>query len=153
MPHPHTNNMTIFEKYKRVKELNANLTKIGADAMYRTRDEFLELNKGQMTAGYDSEQQRIGVYALDSYERMKRQMFPQSGGWVNLRLTGAFQDKMKLTVNTKEWKVTSDDGKAAKLTGKYGLSMFGLAPQQMKQYRSQYFWPELMWLVNRQING
>lgn len=145
--------MTIFEKYQRVKELNRDLTKIGADAMYRTRDEFLSLNKEQMTAGYDSEQQRIGVYALTSYERMKRQMFPEAGGWVNLRLTGAFQDRMKLTVNSKEWKVTSDDGKAAKLTDKYGLRIFGLSPQQTQVYRSQYFWPEFMWLVNRQLNG
>lgn len=145
--------MTIFKKYQRVKTLNKNLLKIGADAMYRTRDEFLELNKEQMTSGYDAEQQRIGLYRWDSYERMKRQMFPQSGGWVNLRLTGAFQAGMRLTVNAKTWKVTSDDGKAKKLTAKYGSGVFGLAPQQMQEYRERYFMPELRWLIHRQVNG
>lgn len=147
--------MTIFEKYERAKNLNKNLRKIASDAMYRTRDEFLELNKEQMTAGYDSEQQRIGVYAWDSYERMKQKMFPQSGGWVNLRLTGAFQAGMKLTVNSATWKVTSDDGKASKLTSsdRYGRRVFGLAPNQMKDYRALYFMPELRWQVNRELNG
>lgn len=145
--------MTIFEKYARVKALNKDLRLVGMDAMIASRDEFLNLNREQMTAGYDSEQQRIGVYALDSYERMKRQMFPQSGGWVNLRLTGAFQAGMRLTVSSTKWKVTSDDAKAKKLTAKYGTSMFGLAPQQMQQYRSQFFMPEFMKRVRRQVNG
>lgn len=145
--------MTIQEKYQRAKALNKDLRQLGADAMYRTRDEFLELNKEQMTAGYDSEGQRIGVYAFDSYERMKRQMFPESGGWVNLKLTGAFQAGMRLTVNSSTWKVTSDDSKAKKLTGKYGLRVFGLSPQQTQVYREQYFMPELRWLANRQLNG
>ena len=145
--------MTIFEKYQRAKAVNKNLQKLGSDAMQRTKDEFLDLNREQMTSGYDSEQQRIGVYAWDGYERMKQKMFPQSGGWVNLRLTGAFQAGMKLTVSSSTWKVTSNDSKASKLTAKYGTSVFGLAPQQMQQYRAQHFMPELRWLINRELNG
>lgn len=145
--------MTIFEKYKRAKDLQKNLTKLGADAMYRTRDEFLELNKVQMTSGYDSDDARIGTYAWDSYEQYKRRLFPESGGWVNLRLTGAFQDGMQLQVNTKEWKVFSRDTKAGDLVSRYGARIYGLSPTQMQDYRSLYFYPELLWMVNRVLNG
>lgn len=145
--------MTIFEKYERVKSLNKDLRIVGVDAMIASREDFLNMNREQMTEGYDSNGQRIGVYKVDSYERMKREMFPQSGGWVNLKLTGAFQAGMRLTVSTTKWRVTSEDGKAKKLTAKYGTAMFGLAPQQMQQYREQYFMPEFMQRVRRQING
>lgn len=148
--------MTIFEKYERAKNLNKNLRKIASDAVYKTRDEFLDLNKQQMTAGYDSEQQRIGVYAWDSYERMKQKMFPQSGGWMNFRLTGSFQEGMVLEVDSVKWKVFSRDGKEAKLlgiAGNNGRRIYGLAPNQMKDYRALYFMPELRWQANRELNG
>lgn len=145
--------MTIFEKYQRVKNLNSNLRLVGMDAMIATREQFLELNRDQMTAGWNSDDSRIGRYQSDSYARFKRLAFPQSGGWVNLRYTGSFQDKMRLVVNAREWKVTSDDGKAAKLTEKYGRNVFGLAPQQLQEYRSEYFYPALMERINRQLNG
>lgn len=143
--------MTIFEKYNQVKEINKDIRKVGMDAMERTKDYFLDANREQMTSGYDSEEKRIGVYRSDSYERLKAQMFPQSSGWVNLRYKGSFQDAMKLTVNTKIWKITSTDSKAKQLTSKYGLDIFGLSKLRMDEYRRLHFYPEFMFLIRRYL--
>lgn len=145
--------MTVFDLYKRVKDVQQNLSLIGMGAMISTKDQFLELNKEQMTEGVSSKGVSIGKYQSKSYERFKAKAYPQSGGRVNLRYTGAFQEAMDMSFNTKKYRIFSRDGKEAKLTKKYGVEVFGLAPDQMIEYRREYFWPEFMKRIIRQIHG
>jgi hypothetical protein len=145
--------MTIQDKLARLKGLKKDLGLIGMDAMRETEKTFLDMNKEQMSKGKRSDGQRIGTYRLESYERFKTQKFPRSGGWVNLELTGAFKDAMRIKITAKKYEVYSDDSKEAKLLKWYSPLIYGVNDEDFEIYRSAFFYPALMKRIRQQVNG
>lgn len=145
--------MTIEQKYKNFLLLKLDLNKLGSSALDETRDYYLDLNREQMSAGYSRYDERIGVYASPAYERLKASMNPIAGGWVDLKLTGFFQNMMYLKlVSDKKFEVGSQDSKSDELTSKYGDSIFYLSPVRLEEYRTKFF-PALMPKIKTLVNG
>ena len=145
--------MTIEQKYKNFRLLQLDLMKLGSESLNETRDYYLDLNRQQMNAGYGRYDERIGVYASPAYERLKTSMNPNAGGWVDLKLTGFFQNMMYLKlVGDKKFEVGRQDSKAEELTSKYGESIFYLSPTRLEQYREKFF-PVLNAKIKTLVNG
>jgi len=93
---------------------------------------ILNANRKQLKKGFKSTGERVGVYANPAYERMKRQMNPEAGGWVDLTLTGDFTEEFTLRPETKSRAVIySQDEKARALAAKYGKDIYGLSPESV----------------------
>lgn len=146
---------TISEGLKKLKALKKDITTIGATVMRETEEYFLDYNKMQMSEGIRSDNQRIGVYRWDSYERFKAQRFPQSGGWINLELRGDFKASMKVKLTAKKWEIYNTDSKEKQLKGFswWNDAIYGLTDQNMEEYRQKFFLPLFQQRVRNYLNG
>lgn len=104
------------------------------ETMFEKREDIYDLNRAELTLGYRVTGERIGVYASPAYERMKRQMNPSAGGWVDLKLTGSFQGEITLRMIGKANAIVySQDSKFAKIIGQYGSDILGLPNKRVSE--------------------
>ena len=146
--------MTIEEKYKRFEFLKTRLSTIGMEVLIDKNKEYLDLQREQMSSGYDNNGERIGVYANPAYERAEQIMNPKAGGYVDLKFGGDFQAELTLrAVSSKKFIEYSQDEKAVKLTKKYGNDIYFLNPTNLSTFRRNDFMPELKYRSEKIING
>lgn len=92
--------------------------------------EAVDLNRAQMEKdGEDALGNKFGDYSEAShdagYPQMKEAM-GKEGGFINLNLSGDFQDAMDFRVSGQGLEIFSKDSKTGKLTKRYGRDIFGL---------------------------
>lgn len=120
-------------------------TKVCAEAIDDTKAEYLESNKGQMLDGYDSTGEKIRPkYKNYQYAKEKNQQNPRPGfGFADLRLTGSFQDAMKIKLEGVSLEVESTDEKSKDLEKKYGENIYHTTGVYRTNYLDQILMPNL----------
>lgn len=125
---------TIKQVYLNVKDVK--LMEVALDTVQQYASEIVEINKDQLGEGTRKDGSKIEPsYRSDSYKKMKHKMNARAGlGTPDLKLTGAFQDKMYMKVVNKakgEFDISSKDKKREELRAKYGgvasRDIFGLS--------------------------
>ena len=146
--------MTIIQKLENFKALKRDLRVIAMDSLVDTQDEYLDMQRDQMTRGINSDGGEIGFYQSKAYQFMKERMNPLAGGTVDLKLTGDFQAELTLRrMSNKEYSIYSQDVKAPMLKKKYGENIYFLSQAWMEQYRANSFKPNFMDKVNMVLSG
>lgn len=115
--------------HEKLTFINQNIATIAVDALRMSSDFAIKLQQSQMLLGLDSDGKKIGVYRNKQYKAIKQGMNPQADGFVDLKLTDSFQNGIKQDINSESWTMSSNDGKAGKLTEKYGSRIWGFAPK------------------------
>lgn len=146
--------MTIIQKLENFKALKRDLRIIAMDALVDTQDEYLDMQRDQMTRGINSDGGEIGMYRSQSYQYMKERMNPLAGGTVDLKLTGDFQAELTLRrMSDKEYSIYSQDAKAPMLKKKYGENIYFLSQAWREQYKANSWKPNFMDKVNMVLSG
>ena len=146
--------MTIIQKLENFKSLKRDLRVIAMDSLVDTQDEYLDMQRDQMTRGINSDGGEIGFYQSKAYQFMKERMNPLAGGTVDLKLTGDFQAELTLRrMSDKEYSIYSQDVKAPMLKKKYGENIYFLSQAWMEQYKANSWKPNFMDKVNMVLSG
>ena len=146
--------MTIIQKLENFKALKRDLRVIAMDSLVDTQDEYLDMQRDQMTRGINSDGGEIGFYQSKAYQFMKERMNPLAGGTVDLKLTGDFQAELTLRrMSDKEYSIYSQDVKAPMLKKKYGENIYFLSQAWMEQYKANSWKPNFMDKVNMVLSG
>ena len=142
--------MTIKQKYDNYKKLN--LQKVGLELLSETKQDYLDEQRQQMLHGEDNQGANIGEYQSQAYASMKNRMNALADGYVDLKLTGSFQDKLDLIKRgSGKFEVLSRDKKNGILVGKYGSKIFLLNDKYLHNYRL-LFMPKLVQRVKEATN-
>lgn len=142
--------MTIKKKYDNYKKLN--LQRLGLLALDYTKGKYLDNQREQMMHGEDNTGGNIGSYQSDAYASMKNRMNPLADGYVDLKLTGSFQDKLDLVKRSSgNFEVLSRDKKNGILVEKYGSKIFLLNDKYLSNYRLS-FMPKLLEFIKNETN-
>lgn len=87
---------------------------------------------GESTAAQD---EPLGIYRNPLYARMKHMMNSAAGyGVVDLELTGAFHDSIRVTVTRSGVTITASDPKTKELLEKYGDDILNLNAERRQQF-------------------
>ena len=127
--------MTVRELNKQLQDFAANITTHTIAAVMDNREKIIALNQEQMLYGKNAEGANIGFLRSVTYARQKI----DRGGLAPFRIpdlfnTGAFQSRMILFTDGKEYEIGSTDRKEPDLVAKYG-KIFGLVPDQQEVAR------------------
>lgn len=88
--------------------------------------------------GLNKKGEKIGRYKSDAYARKKYAQSPLAGyGYVDLRLTGAFQNSRVIDVRGNDVVFSAGDSKAPALEEKYGPTIFGLTEDSKDEVRPE----------------
>jgi len=127
---------TIRQVYKNIHAVK--FKKVVRETILKHQTNMADLNRDQMTRGYNRFEERIGIYRSDQYENEKRKKNPIAGGWVDLKDTGEFQSKIVLRLlNKDEYEFFSKDRKNSILVEKYGNDIFGLSKKSREELIEQ----------------
>jgi hypothetical protein len=130
--------MTIKEFNTRLKALSLELE--AKKVIEAKPNEYLDEQRDQLTAGFDSKGQRLESYKLYDYAIYKNKINALPGMWnPDLKLTGAFYNRMFISVNPTAVIANSTDDKSQMLTEKYGKLIWGLGNDALFEYRKNYF--------------
>jgi hypothetical protein len=117
-------------------ELIAKLESINVEALVfgiiddeSFNEEALFTQRDQWEQGLNAAGNPIGEYRNQFYAEAKAEMNPRAGGKVDLKLTGAFYNSLKIVRSGEELLFTDDDFKSNELEQKYTDKIFGFAPQ------------------------
>lgn len=121
--------MGISEIRQRSNQFVANIDVMIADSLQDVSEELIDINREQMQESKRADDQLITPKYSPGYAKFKGFQNP------NLKLTGAFHEFMTFLTDGRMFQISSDDEKTGKLTGKYGLKIFGIAPS--KQDKAQ----------------
>jgi hypothetical protein len=100
-----------------------------ADSLQDVSEELIDINREQMQDSKRADDQPITPKYSPGYAKFKG--FPNP----NLKLTGAFHRFMTFFTDGREFFLSSDDEKTPKLTGKYSMKIFGIAPSKQEKAR------------------
>jgi hypothetical protein len=141
---------SINELIKRVEALN--MHDIIGEAIEATKDELKIKQQDQMLDG-EGKSRKIGRYRNLSYAGRKQLINPKPGfGNVDLKLKGAFQKGIRITVGNDSVGFDSTDEKAPELKQKYGEdNIFGLNKGNASDYSLQTMGPAATKLIKGKI--
>lgn len=130
---------TINQMIKRMEAVN--MQEIVGDAIEQTKEQLKERQQQQMLEG-EAKTGKIGRYRNLSYAGRKQLMNPRPGfGNVDLKLTGNFQDGIRIVVGPNSVNIDSSDEKAPELKAKYDEKIFGLNKRNASDYSLQDMGP------------
>jgi hypothetical protein len=121
---------TIAEMLRRFERIN--LEQLTGEAMTENKDAILDLNREQLAHGKDSAGFDI-TPPYTPFTVMKKMQKGQDYSVVNLKDTGAFQNRMVLNVKSNSYNIDSTDSKTGKLKEKYGQEILGLSESGKKE--------------------
>jgi hypothetical protein len=103
---------------------------------------YVQANRRQMMEGKGKDR-NIGRYRNSAYAQFKNSISPTAGlGNVDLRLTGKFQDSMKMTVSGDDINIEAESQKdTGDLIEKYGGQVYGLNVKNQQTYNEEIFLP------------
>lgn len=134
----------VIDNFKRM-----DIKSVGVGALRATSEQMLDANRRQMMEG-KGRVKNIGRYRAADYARFKNSLSGTAGlGNVDLRLTGSFQDRMKMDVSGENIVIDSSDGKASDLVAKYGEQVFGLNNKNRSEFTDQTLAPAFRSMVEK----
>ena len=122
------------------------LNQINLQTIFTWIDEYISINekrildmaRDRMKRGEGVNGGVIGYYRSASYEMFKRRENPLAKGNVDLFLTGALQEKMRLSKSgNASYYIYSTDEKYSMLADKYGANQFGITEEQHNELLGQ----------------
>lgn len=145
--------LPIFKVMGKIKDLRNKFERIYEeqekeleDIIRRGEQAIVDMNKGQLMAGVNSDGSGLGQYASKSYAEMKRTLNPR--GVVDLKLTGSFHDNFFVAVELP-LTIWSYDSKTDDLVKKYGRNIFGLTEENKRAFAAGYVKNELLKFYKR----
>ena len=106
-----------------------------------SEEELLDLLRSQLSHGEKGDGQ-MPSYASEKYAEYKQKIGSQApNGIVDLKLTGAFQDKLRLIMTKTGARIRSYDKKKSDLQNKYGVEIFELNAENQSFYIRQVLFP------------
>ena len=142
--------MTIKQKYDNYRKLN--LQRLGLLALDYTKQKYLDNQREQMLHGEDNQGANIGEYQSKAYAEMKNRMNALADGYVDLKLTGSFQDKLDIVKRgSDKFEILSRDKKNGILVEKYGSKIFLLNDKYLQNYRLS-FMPKFVEILKNETN-
>jgi len=119
----------------------SSLDEIVVETIKESEKELLDLLRSQLSHGEKSDGQ-MPSYANEKYAEYKQKIGSQAPkGIVDLKLTGAFQDKLRLIITKKGARIRSYDKKKSDLQNKYGVEIFELNAENQTFYLKQILFP------------
>lgn len=147
--------MTVRELYHKFKALQTDFANVNAsseigNAIRNTEEWLVELNREQLSYGFDSKGQKLRQYSSYAYALDKERMNSKPG-FLNpdLKLTGKFYEGFFAKYQNKKIIFGSIDSKTAKLKEKYGADIFGLTKENEEYYRNNILREEILKIVER----
>lgn len=130
----------INEMIRRLQAIN--IHDVIGDAIEQTKEQLKVRQQDQMMEG-EGKKGKIGRYRNLSYAGRKNLINPRPGfGNVDLRLTGDFQEGIRITVNNDSVHYESSDEKAPALEAKYDeANIYGLNKSNASEYSLQDMGP------------
>ena len=117
------------------------LEDIVTEAIKESEKELLDLLRSQLSHGEKGDGQ-MPAYMNEKYAEYKQRIGSQApNGIVDLKLTGAFQDKLRLIITKKGARIRSYDKKKSKLLNKYGTEIYELNAENQTFYLKQILFP------------
>ena len=122
------------------------LNQINLQTIFTWIDEYISINekrildmaRDRMKRGEGVNGGVIGYYRSAAYEMFKRRENPLAKGNVDLFLTGALQEKMRLSKSgNASYYIYSTDEKYSMLADKYGANQFGITEEQHNELLGQ----------------
>lgn len=107
----------------------ANLDVMIAESLQDVDQELIDINREQMQESKRADDELITPKYSPGYAKFKGFQNP------NLKLTGAFHRFMTFITDGRQFFFSSDDEKTPKLTGKYSMKIFGIAPSKQDKAR------------------
>jgi hypothetical protein len=118
--------MTVKELHTKTSRIN--LESMKSEAVRLQLGYIAEVNRQQLRKGETGTGTPISPSYAPGYGKYKSGLssYYAATGTPDLFLSGTFQNKIRAFLSGKEYKLTSDDSKTGKLTGKYGVDIFGI---------------------------
>ena len=114
-----------------------NVAQLLGECIDETKNVAIDLVRSQLLNG-ESGSGKMPDYASKKYKSKKMALNPSAGGRVDLKLTGAFQDKFYLVRGKYSMRIRSRDTKNSKLLNEYGIDIFQLNVQNEDTYVRNY---------------
>lgn len=95
----------------------------------------VDMNTGQLLEGKDSKNHFLAPYRSEEYSNLKRFLNPK--GVTDLKLTGKFHDSFFQDAKQFPIEIFATDQKTGKLVDAYGEQIFGLNPENTKDFADQ----------------
>ena len=131
--------VTIARKARQIQFLQASFLALLGDAIKERQYEYISLLRGNLIIGF-AKNRRIGIYKSRRYAQMKYKISQRAGfGNVDLRLTGAFYEGLRLTIMRDRFIVESSDKKSNILEERYGKDIFILSAEAHSKFIRNVF--------------
>ena len=129
---------TVTEVKARFERIVAEFGQLIVSTYKDTEDRLVFYNKEQMLDGLDSKGKALGEPAPMTKD-IKGALGLQTD-WIDLKFTGEFQSAMYAKELTEDYaELSSTDWKTSELTGRFGDDIFGLSPENTKEYARESF--------------
>lgn len=120
-------------------------------AIKDTDSELLDLLRLQLQHGQKGDGM-MPAYANENYAKRKQRMGSKAPfGITDLKLTGAFQDKLKIILTKKGARIRSTDKKSADLGRDYGYEIFQLNQDNQTIYARDILLPALQKRIKNEL--
>jgi len=117
------------------------LDEIIVEAIKESEKELLDLLRSQLSHGEKGDGQ-MPSYSNERYAEYKQKIGSQAPkGIVDLKLTGAFQDKLRLIMTKTGARIRSYDKKRSELLNHYGKEIYELNAENQTFYLNQVLFP------------
>ena len=120
---------------------SSSLDEIVVQSIKESEEELLDLLRSQLSIGEKGDGQ-MPAYVSEKYAEYKQKIGSKAPkGITDLKLTGAFQDKLRLIMTKTGGRVRSYDKKKSDLQNKYGVEIFELNAENQSFYIRQVLFP------------
>lgn len=136
---------------KSVNTIVRNLNKVAKNAINENLSVMADMNREQLTFGYNTEGGAVGLYRSEAYARLKKSIGSRSPfGTVDLKLTGDFHSGIFASRRGDDLIFGSTDGKTADLVSRYG-PILGLTKESQTDVTDNYIFPIITDWIGQQI--
>jgi hypothetical protein len=119
----------------------SNLEDIVTNAIKESEKELLDLLRSQLSHGEKGDGQ-MPSYASEKYAEYKQKIGSQAPkGITDLKLTGAFQNKLRLIITERGARIRSYDKKKSELLNHYSKEIYELNAENQTFYLKQVLFP------------
>lgn len=140
----------MFRRLRALASLS-NLESIYSESIDETKDELLDLLRSQLSHGESGDGQ-LPAYASESYAKYKQKVGSVApNGITDLKLSGAFQNKLRLIMTKRGARIRSYDKKASVLMSKYGKEIYSLNGENISIYINRILFPVIINKIKNEL--
>ena len=122
---------TFLDSYlSKLENAKSNVENDLLSLLVEKESEIKQMIKERWLLGRRPDGDIIGVYRDSQYQLLKSSMNSQSGGTVDLILTGSLVGRIKTVLQSKGIEIISTDEKYTEIANKYGYDNFNITEEQ-----------------------